>query len=69
MFSAIDGSTRLFARASLSMDLLIVQPSNDRQSIDRLRKHGSYCAFDGWSCTIDHPWQSINACTLGDVDD
>ena len=29
----------------------------------------SHCGTDGLSCTIDHPWPSIDACTVRHVDD
>ena len=46
-------------RSALSIDRSI-----DCATIDRLR-----CANDGWSCTIDHPWASIDACTVRHVGD
>ena len=42
----------------------VVSASIDRASIDRSR-----CAIDGLSCTIDHPWPSIDACTVRHLDD
>ena len=41
-----------------------IDPSLAQASIDR-----SCCAIDGWSCTIDHLWPSIDACTVRHEDD
>ena len=57
MLYAIDGSAR-------SMKPSLAQSSIDRTSVDR-----SHCAIDGWLCTIDYPWSSIDACPVRHVDD
>ena len=64
MLYAIDRHVPSIDRTALSKDPLLVQPSIGSASMDR-----SLCANDGWSCTIDHPWTSINACTVRHVDD
>ena len=38
-------------------------------SIDRERNDRSLCANDEWTCIIDHPCPSIDACTIRHVED
>ena len=40
-------------RPHCAIDGSVVIPRIDR----------SLCANDGWLCTIDHPWPSIDACS------
>ena len=51
------------SRTALAMDQWLAQPSINRTTIDQ-----SCCANDGWSYTADHPWPSIDACTVRHAD-
>ena len=62
MLCAIDLSARSIDRA---IDRSVVSATSiDCVSIDR-----SPCANEGWSCTIDHAWPSIDVYTVRHVDD
>ena len=58
MLCGIDGSARSIDRGSVDGSVVSA-------TIDRSRKHR---LIYGWSCSIDHPSPSIDACTVRHVD-